>query len=223
MRLLAFDTSTEYLSLALFLDGEIIARETHAGIRHSELILPMLEALMAEAGVALTSLDGIAFGQGPGTFTGIRIGCGVAQGLAFGADLPVVGIASLLALAESVEGEHVVACLDARMGEVYHAAYQRMADDWQEIHAPGLYAPNDVPELTAGHWVGVGSGFRVGEGVLRQRYARQLHAVFDERFPHAREVARLASGQLKLGRGVPAWEAAPLYVRDKVALKTSER
>ena len=223
MRLLAFDTSTEYLSLALFLDGEIIARETHAGIRHSELILPMLEALMAEAGVVLTSLDGIAFGQGPGTFTGIRIGCGVAQGLAFGADLPVVGIASLLALAESVKGEHVVACLDARMGEVYHAAYQRVADDWCEIHAPGLYAPSDVPELTNGHWVGVGSGFRVGEGVLHRRYAGQLDEVFDEHFPHAREIARLACGQLKLGRGVPAWEAAPLYVRDKVALKTSER
>ncbi|MBT9611747.1 MAG: tRNA (adenosine(37)-N6)-threonylcarbamoyltransferase complex dimerization subunit type 1 TsaB [Burkholderiales bacterium] len=226
MRLLALDTSTEYLSLALYLDGEIICRETHAGIRHSELILPMLEVLLVEAGVSLTSLDGIAFGQGPGTFTGIRIGCGVAQGLAFGADLPVVGIATLLALAESVEQDCVIACLDARMGEVYHAAYRREAPTeggWREIHAPGLYAPQATPVVEGDDWVGVGSGFRVGEGALRQHYAGQVKQVFDDRFPHAREIARLASRQLSLGRGVPAWETAPLYIRDKVALKTSER
>ena len=223
MRILALDTSTEYLSLALYLEGEIICRESHAGIRHSELILPMLEVLLAETGVSLTSLDGIAFGQGPGTFTGIRIGCGVAQGLAFGADLPVVGIATLLALAESVEQDNVIACLDARMGEVYHAAYRREMSDWREIGAPGLYAPQATPGVIGDDWVGVGSGFRVAEGVLRQRYAGQLSQVFDDRFPHAREISRLASRALSLGRGVPAWEAAPLYIRDKVALKTSER
>lgn len=223
MRLLALDTSTEYLSLALYLDGEIICRESHAGIRHSELILPMLEVLLVEAGVSLASLDGIAFGQGPGTFTGIRIGCGVAQGLAFGAELPVVGISTLLALAESVEQDCVIACLDARMGEVYHAAYRRDDGDWCEIHVPGLYAPHAVPAVKGYDWVGVGNGFRVGEGVLRQRFAGQLSQVYDDRFPHAREIARLGSRQLGLGRGVPAWEAAPLYIRDKVALKMSER
>lgn len=223
MRLLALDTSTEYLSLALYLDGEIICRESHAGIRHSELILPMLEVLLVEAGVSLQSLDGIAFGQGPGTFTGIRIGCGVAQGLAFGADLPVVGISTLLALAESVEQDCVIACLDARMGEVYHAAYRREAGDWCEIHAPGLYAPREVLAVEGFDWVGVGNGFRVGEGVLRQHFAGQLSRVYDDRFPHAREIARLGSRQLSLGRGAPAWEAAPLYIRDKVALKMSER
>ena len=223
MRLLALDTSTEYLSLALYLDGEIICRESHAGIRHSELILPMLEVLLVEAGASLSSLDGIAFGHGPGTFTGIRIGCGVAQGLAFGADLPVVGIATLLALAESVEQDKVIACLDARMGEVYHAVYRREVSGWREICAPGLYAPQAAPVVEGDAWVGVGSGFRVGEGVLRQRYEGQLSRVFDDRFPHAREISCLASRELNLGRGVPAWEAAPLYIRDKVALKTSER
>ena len=98
MRVLALDTSTEYLSLALLIDGEILAREAQAGQRHSELTLPMLEVLLVEAGVSLRSLDGLAFGQGPGSFTGIRIACGIAQGLAFGADLPVVGIPTLLAL-----------------------------------------------------------------------------------------------------------------------------
>lgn len=223
MRLLAFDTSTEYLSLALDLDGEIICRESHAGNTHSQLLLPMLEVLLVEAGVSLNSLDGIAFGQGPGAFTGIRIGCGVAQGLAFGADLPVVGIATLLALAESVGQDSVIACLDARMGEVYHAAYRREDGDWREIHAPGLYAPMAAPIVEGDGWVGAGNGFRVNEGALRQRFGGQLSQVFDDRFPHAREIARLGGRQLSLGRGVPAWEAAPLYIRDKVALKTSER
>lgn len=223
MRILALDTSTDYLSLALQLDGEVICRESHAGIRHSELILPMLEGLLVEAGVTLNSLDGIAFGQGPGTFTGIRIGCGVAQGLAFGADLPVVGVTTLLALAESLAQDKVIACLDARMGEVYHAIYQREAGEWREIHAPGLYAPHAVPAVEGLEWAGVGNGFLVGEGVLRQCYAGQLSQVFDERFPHAREIARIAGRQLSLGHGVPAWEAAPLYIRDKVALKMSER
>ena len=153
MRLLALDTSTEYLSLALYLDGEIICRETHAGIRHSDLILPMLDGLLVEAGVSLTSLNGIAFGQGPGTFTGIRIGCGVAQGLAFGADLPVVGIPTLLALAESAEQDQVIACLDARMGEVYLAAYRREQGAWCEVHAPGLYVPKDAPAVIGDDWI----------------------------------------------------------------------
>ena len=223
MRILVLDTSTEYLSLALYLDGEIICRETHAGIRHSDLILPMLDGLLVEAGVSLTSLNGIAFGQGPGTFTGIRIGCGVAQGLAFGADLPVVGIPTLLALAESAEQDQVIACLDARMGEVYHAAYRREQGAWCEVHAPGLYAPKDTPAVIGDDWIGIGSGFRVGEGALHQRYGGQLSQVFDERFPHAREIAHLASRELSAGRGVPGWEAAPLYIRDNVALRTSER
>lgn len=223
MRLLAFDTSTEYLSLALDLDGEVICRESHVGNTHSELILPMLEVLLVEAGVSLNSLDGIAYGQGPGSFTGIRIACGVAQGLAFGADLPVVGVATLLALAESVEQDRVIACLDARMGQVYHATYQREEGDWREICAPGLYAPLEVPSVEGGDWVGVGSGFRVGDGALRQYFAEQLRQVFDDRYPHAREIVRLGGRQLSLGRGLPAWEAAPLYIRDKVALKTNER
>jgi tRNA threonylcarbamoyladenosine biosynthesis protein TsaB len=223
MRVLALDTSTEYLSLALYLDGEMISREVHAGQRHSELTLPMLGELLADSDVTLTSLDGIAFGQGPGSFTGIRIGCGIAQGLAFGADLPVVGIPTLLALAEQAEHPRVIACLDARMGEIYHAVYQRDATAWREIQAPGLYAPQAAPALEGEDWVGIGSGFKVADGVLRQHYAGQLGKIWDERFPHAREIATLGAQGLAQGQGVPAWEAAPLYIRDKVALKTKER
>ena len=223
MRVLALDTSTEYLSLALYLDGEMISREVHAGQRHSELTLPMLGELLADTGVTLRSLDGIAFGQGPGSFTGIRIGCGIAQGLAFGADLPVVGIPTLLALAEQAEHTRVIACLDARMNEVYHAVYQRENNAWREIQAPGLYAPQAAPALEGEDWAGIGSGFKVAAGVLRQHYAGQLCKIWDERFPHAREIAGLGAQRLAQGLGLPAWEAAPLYIRDKVALKTKER
>lgn len=223
MRVLGLDTSTEYLSLALYLDGEIVSREVHAGQRHSELTLPMLDQLLADTGVNLKSLDGIAFGQGPGTFTGIRIGCGIAQGLAFGADLPVAGIPTLLALAEQAGHAHVIACLDARMSEVYHAVYQRAGEVWREIHAPGLYAPQAVPAVAGEDWAGIGSGFKVADGALCQHYAGQLCKILDDRFPHAREIARLGAQCLAQGRGVPAWEAAPLYIRDRVALKTNER
>lgn len=223
MRVLALDTSTEYLSLALLLDGEILVRETQAGQRHSELTLPMLEVLLVEAGVSLRSLDGLAFGQGPGSFTGIRIACGIAQGLAFGADLPVVGIPTLLALAAQSAHPRVIACLDARMSEVYHAVYQRSGADWMEIHAPGLYAAQAVPALAGANWLGIGSGFKVAEGALRQHYAANLSEVLDDRYPHAREIAQLGAQRLANNQGVPAWAAAPLYIRDKVALKTSER
>ena len=223
MRVLALDTSTEYLSLALLLDGETLVRETHAGQRHSELTLPMLETLLAEAGVSLGSLDGLAFGQGPGSFTGIRIACGIAQGLAFGADLPVVGIPTLLALAAQSDHPRVIACLDARMREVYHAVYVRDGDTWSELQAPGLYSVLTAPTVDGTAWFGIGNGFKVEEGALRQHYSDQLVEVWDERFPHAREIAHLGAQRLQLGQGVPAWEAAPLYIRDKVALKTSER
>jgi len=223
MRVLALDTSTEYLSLALLIDGEILVRETQAGQRHSELTLPMLAVLLAEAGASLRSLDGLAFGQGPGSFTGIRIACGIAQGLAFGADLPVVGISTLLALAAQADASRVITCLDARMSEIYHAAYERQGDDWLEIHAPGLYAAQAVPAVIGHDWLGIGSGFNVADGALRRQYAENVSDVWDTRYPHAREIAHLGAQCLRQGQGVPAWQAAPLYIRDKVALKTSER
>ena len=223
MRVLALDTSTEYLSLALFLDGEVLARETHAGQRHSELALPLLQVLLADAGVRLNSLDGLAFGRGPGSFTGIRIACGIAQGLALGADLPVVGVSTLLALAAQSEHPRIIACLDARMSEVYLAAYQREGDDWSEIHAPGLYKTQALPPLENRDWFGMGSGFKVAEGAVRQHYAQQVEQVYEDSYPQAREIALLGAQHLMRGHGVPAWEAVPLYIRDKVALKTSER
>jgi tRNA threonylcarbamoyladenosine biosynthesis protein TsaB len=223
MKILAFDTSTEYCSVAVLADGELFSREILAGQRHSSLLLPLVGEVLAECGMELHELDGIAFGCGPGSFTGLRIGCGVAQGLALGADLPVIGVSTLLALAEGSGGARVIACLDARMGEVYHAAYEKGAEGWQVVAEPGLFAPQAVPELAGEGWVGSGSGFAAYGEALRQSYAGQLSGVIADAPPRASDMARLAAPLFERGAGMDAAQAAPLYIRNKVALKTSER
>jgi len=223
LNLLAFDTSTEYCSVALLHDEELTHCETHAVQRHSELILPMIEELLIAAGFELKQLDGIAFGAGPGSFTGVRIACGVAQGLAFGAGLPVVPVGTLAALAQEAGARKVIACLDARMGEIYHAAYLREGGSWTEIAPPGVGPAQSAPVLDGGGWFGCGSGFAVYADALAQRYGAQLDGVAAALHPHARSIARLAMPVLAAGGGVAAEEAAPLYVRDKVALKMHEQ
>lgn len=223
MKILALETSTEYCSVALWRGGELDAREALAGQRHSELLLPMVDELLGRHGLAIRGLDGIAFGQGPGSFTGLRIACGVAQGLAFGAGLTVVGVGTLAALAEAAGAGQVVCCLDARMGEIYHAAYVMSGAGWEPVHVPGLCAPGDAPALPAGAWTGCGSGFSAHGATLRQRYAGRLSAIMPDIFPHARDIARLAAREFEAGRAVAPERAAPLYLRDKVALKSNER
>src|SRR5712675_2893016 len=133
MRFAAIETSGDWCSVALWRDGEIASLERRAPNRHSELALPLLEKLLGEAGLTASQLEGVAFGAGPGSFTGLRIACGVAQGLAFGAGLPVVPVGTLAALAQEAGGPRVMACLDARMGEIYHAVYRREGGNWIEI------------------------------------------------------------------------------------------
>ena len=223
LNLLALDTSTEYCSVALLRGEELTHRETHAVQRHSELILPMIGELLAASGVDLTRLDGIAFGAGPGSFTGLRIACGVAQGLAFGAGLPVVPVGTLLALAQEAGAPKVIACLDARMGEIYHAAYLRDGGQWTEIAAPGVGPAQSAPVPQGNGWFGCGSGFAVYAEALAKRYGGQLEGVAAALHPHARSIARLAAPVLAAGGGLSAEQAAPVYVRDKVALKMHEQ
>lgn len=228
MRILALDTSTEYLSLALWLDGVVHARNLLAGQSHSQQVLPLLRELLSEAKLELHDFDGIAFGAGPGSFTGLRIACGVAQGLAFGANLPVLGISTLLALAHGLftgnkDASRVIACLDARMNEVYLAAYARNGDVWDEISAPGLYKPDALPALPDTGWVGAGSGWNAYGDALKRGYAGQVGLTMPGEYPNAVAMAVLAAPMFAAGQGVPAAQAAPLYIRNKVALKTSER
>ena len=223
MRILALDTSTEYCSVALWQDGAVVERCELAGQKHSEVLMGMLDALLNEAGVKLAQVDGIAFGKGPGSFTGVRIACGAAQGLALGANLPVAGVCTLEALAEASGKSRVIAALDARMGEIYHAAYEKHDDAWTAVSEPCLCKPEDAPAVPGKDWFGAGSGFAMHGKALEERYAGQLLGMDGSMVPQASAIAALGAAQFALGRGVDAAEALPLYLRDKVALKTSER
>lgn len=220
MQLLAIDTSTEYCSAALWLDGEIHARRTLAGQQHSSLLLPMVDELLRETGLALRQLDGIAYGAGPGSFTGLRIACAVTQGLAFGADLPVIGVSTLESIAEQAGAERVLTVLDARMAEVYWAAYERSGTGWCCLLEPVLSAPEFVHVPYSGEWIGAGNGFATVplpqlEGVLAR--------IENHWVPDAAAIAALAAPALARGEGFDAALAAPIYLRDKVALTVEER
>ena len=222
-KILALDCSTEYCSVALLADGEYIDRDARAEQRHCKLLLPMIDAVLAEGDFALRDLDAIAFGAGPGSFTGLRVACGVAQGLAFGADRPVVAVSTLLALAQATDAPRVLAILDARMGEVYLAAYDRTDGSWRTVIAPCLCKLDALPSLPLSNWFGVGSGFAAHGDRLRAHYADALHNIDAQTFPHARQIAALALDDSRAGRAVPASAALPLYIRDKVAFTESER
>src|SRR6266481_6942047 len=160
MRFASIETSTEWCSVALWADGEIAALERRAGMRHSELALPMLERLLAAAGIGAGQLDAIAFGAGPGSFTGLRIACGLAQGLAFARDLPVIGISAFEAIAqEAAPGSgaaRIVACIDARMREVYYAALERQphSRSWREVVPGQCVAPEGATAPPGEGWIG---------------------------------------------------------------------
>ena len=223
VNLLALETSTEYCSLAVSSGAQLFERSFHAGQRHSELALPALRELLQQAALDMRAIEGIVYGAGPGSFTGLRIACGMAQGLALARDLPVAGIGTLLALAENCGAEKVIACLDARMGEVYHGVYRRSGGSWIEMHPPGLYKPEAVPGVEGSDWFACGSGFRVHGAVLTQRYDGVIARADAEAVPNAAAMLRLARSVFAAGQGLDAAAAVPLYVRDKVALKSSER
>ncbi len=224
MKILALDTSTEWCSVAVGDGAHWIARDVHAGQTHSERLLPFVTEVLAAGGWSLADLDGIAFGAGPGSFTGIRIGCGVAQGLALGADLPVVPVSTLAAIAHAHwcdrGSPHVVACLDARMREVYVAAYEHGAAGWSERFAPVVLAPEAVALGLPGRWVGAGNGF-AAYPTLAGRLG--LAAVDEGARPTAQAIGDLALARLRAGEGVAAGDALPVYVRHRVALTSSER
>ena len=224
MRILALETSTEWCSVAAGDSATWLARDELTGPAHSERALALVAAVLAEAGWTLGALDGIAFGAGPGSFTGIRVACGLAQGLALGAGLPVVPIPTLAALAHAAWGANgtrrVVACLDARMREVYVAAYERSESAWREIEAPRVLAPARIVGPEGGGWSGAGNGFAAYPGLADALGLARADAAAR---PTARAVGELALPRLRAGEGVAADDALPVYVRHRVALTTAER
>lgn len=222
MRLLAFETATARLSVALWQDGACIERSAILPNGGSQVLLPWMHELLAEADVSLRQVDGIAFGAGPGGFTGLRLACGVTQGLAFGLDVPVAPICTLAALALDCGQRNVWACLDARMNEVYAAAYAVDGDTVSEVMAPVCLPPAVLPAPTFLDAWGVGDGFTSYGEILRSRKP-DLAGVRGDLLPSAVAVARLAAPILANGGGVSAADAQPLYVRNKVAFTTAER
>jgi len=214
MRILALETATHRLSVAYWEDGIVVEQAAELPSGGSQWLLPAAQGLLDEAGITMKALDAIAFGAGPGSFTGLRLAAGCAQGLAFGLDLPAIGINTLEALALAGGEAKAYACLDARMNEVYVAAYDRGV----EILAPKVCPPERISLPEGDGWVGCGDGFA--------SYAARLpvlQAIRPEVRPTAAAVALLAAPRLARGEGVDAALAAPLYVRDKVALTTAER
>jgi len=217
MNLLAFDTSTETLSAAVQAGGTVLEHTDAGGPLASALLIPVLHGLLARAGLQLRSLDAIVFGRGPGSFTGLRTAAAVAQGLGFGADVPVLPLDTLLAVAEEARlltgADRVVALLDARMGEAYCAAYEREGADWVTRRAPALIQPAQA--LMPPGWTVAGNlAAAEGDGLPVQRVLA---------LPTARALLRLAPARLAHGVAHPAAQALPLYIRDKVAQTTQER
>ena len=225
MKILALDTATENCSAALFINGTTLEREQLLGRGAAEVILSMVEALLAEAGLALRDLDAIAFGRGPGGFTGVRLAASVTQGLAFGAGLGVVGVSDLRALAQRALAAdphcgRVLACTDARMHEVYCGAFERGANGVavqaaeerviapQHVCLPAAWAPHPA--------LGVGSGF-AAYPELPAALAGRLSGVRADLWPRAREIAELAAPEVRAGGLAGAEQAQPVYLRNDVA------
>ncbi len=218
MRFAAIETSSDWCSVALWIDGEIACIEERAPNRHSELALPFLQKLLEGKKLRTNDLDAVAFGEGPGSFTGLRIACGLAQGLAFARGLPVAGVSSFEAMAQESGAERVAACIDARMHEVYYAALEKRSGAWQEAAPARCVAPGDARLPDGEGWVGCGSGFASYPGLFQNRIA----VVRPEVHPTAFAVAQLAAPRLAAGKGVDAAQALPVYLRDKVAFTRAE-
>lgn len=224
MRVIAFDTSTQVCSVAAGDGSRWHEIEEEVGPMHSERILPLVEACLRALGWSVRDIDAIAFGAGPGSFTGLRIACGVAQGLAFGLDRPTVPVPTLAAVAHRAAAVHdarrVLVCTDARMREVYTAAYAQEGTDLKEIAAASVRAPQAVELPSADAWVGAGDGFAAYPELARRL---TLAAVYADVRPTGRAVGELGLRSYATGGGVPAEAALPLYVRQRVALTTAER
>jgi tRNA threonylcarbamoyladenosine biosynthesis protein TsaB len=223
MKLLAIETSTEVCSVALHVDGEVRERHELAPRRHTQLVLPWADELLAEAGLRKSQLDAIAVGRGPGAFTGVRLAIAIVQGLALALDRPVLPISTLATLAMQGQGEHRLAAIDARMGEVYLGEFVRDADGLVSAAAEELIVPPHLAPLPSGPRHGVGTGFGAEKGALVQRLGGLLTGFDAEGLPHAADLARLALRDFHQGRAIAADRLEPAYLRDKVALTLAEQ
>jgi tRNA threonylcarbamoyladenosine biosynthesis protein TsaB len=235
MKLLAVDTATEACSAALFIDGAVHEQFELASKKHTQLILPMIDSLMAEAGLRPSDLDALAFGRGPGSFTGLRIATGVIHGIALAADLPVVPVSTLAALAQDYFANKAAApvaesspkvaftAMDARMGEIFWGVYRYDPSGFVTLLGREAVTPAEHVEFPALSGIGLGSGWAAYPAVLSNRLAGWVCQIESAFWPRAGVIAQLASHDYAQGLAVPVEQAMPVYLRDKVAKKESER
>lgn len=222
MHLLGIETATRRLSVALWQDGRCVSRAGDHPNGGSQNLLPWIHELLDLGGIRPADLNGIAFGAGPGSFTGLRLACGIAQGLGWGLNIPLLAVSTLEALALASGRSRAWTCLDARMSEVYCAGYAIAGDRVTELMAPVCAAPAVVPAPTFEQAWGVGDGFAAHGELLRGRAPRLL-GVQPDAAPTAEAVLRIAAPRFAAGLAVDFAAARPIYVRDKVALTTAER
>ncbi|KJF82765.1 tRNA (adenosine(37)-N6)-threonylcarbamoyltransferase complex dimerization subunit type 1 TsaB [Photobacterium angustum] len=224
-KILAVDTATENCSVALLMGDEVISRCEYAPREHTTKILPMVDTVLAEAGIKLNQLDALAYGQGPGSFTGVRIGIGIAQGLAFGADLPMVGVSTLAAMAQGTyrvhQADNVLSAIDARMGEIYWGQYKRKTDgDWQIIGVEQVIVPDVLVESVqteSGIWLTAGTAWEVyADTLAKLPFEMQQGSVL---YPDSQDMVHLAKFAFARGESVSAEVASPVYLRDTVTWK----
>jgi tRNA threonylcarbamoyladenosine biosynthesis protein TsaB len=219
LNLLALDTATEACSAAILSNGEILQLYELAPRRHAELILKMIDDLIKESGIQLDQFDALAYGRGPGAFTGLRIAAGVAQGLAFGAELPVIPVSTLAALAQGVEQDcdYIFSAIDARMGEIYWAVFRKGENGLvYAITEEAVADPVSVEVNDTGRYIGTGSAWSNYNEILSKNIAGQLQGFEAETYPQARDILRLAEQDYLNGNTVSPDDALPVYLRNSV-------
>ncbi len=217
--LLALDTATEACSVALLHNGQVFSRYAVIPRLHAQSILPMISEVLAEAGIAKTDLQAIAFGRGPGAFTGLRIAVGVVQGLAFALELPVLPVSNLAAIAQRAYreqgAEQIAVAIDARMDEVYWGCYAVVDGEVRLQGMEAVLAPEraDLPRTAQGQWFAAGTGWQA----YAQRLAVPVYGRDEQLLPDAQDVLTLARGMWQRGEAITAQAAQPIYLRDQVA------
>ncbi|NOQ81778.1 MAG: tRNA (adenosine(37)-N6)-threonylcarbamoyltransferase complex dimerization subunit type 1 TsaB [Methylophaga sp.] len=227
MNILALDTCTESCSAALLYQGELFERVEMTQRGHSDLILGMMDELFQQAGTSVSGIDAVAFGRGPGSFTGVRVGVGVAQGIAFARNVPVIPISTLAAVAQGAADQlnidHIAVAMDARMGEIYCASYHCEEGIVSLLDHERVCPPEEFSPCSELQWNGVGTGWGEYDSILREQFTANLAQVNVKHYPRASSIVKLAQIEAEAGRMLPAEQALPVYLRNNVAKKKGEQ
>lgn len=222
MKILSLDTSTEYMSLGLKIYEDFHSINIKAGQIHSEIVLPEINKFLSDHQLTTKDLDAIAFGKGPGSFTGIRIACGIAYGLGYGASIPVIGVNNLLALADRSGKNKVISVIDARMGEIYFSAYIKEGKTFSEPMFEGVYKPDELPRIKESGWTLIGNAIETYKQEMKDHFGQQIENLIDGPIEVVESISKLATPFIK-NKIFELIHAEPVYLRNKVAFTIEER